>query len=193
LTNKYSYIDDYLKINGGHFIRFENVSLKNGKHGCIPYTSFKQILESMVTSRIAHSPVYDRLDKLQMYMIPWVNINEFKEYRVFVYEKKITAVSQQNLYASNEILKNLEPDVLTNTIHKHIDILVEHFNKVVKPNIILENYVYDFALLPDDKPYFIEINSYGKEYTSGSSLFHWIIDESKLYSKTGDIYFRYTV
>lgn len=55
LINKYSYIDEYLKLNGGHFVRFENVSLKNGKHGCIPYTSFKQILESMVTSKIGQS------------------------------------------------------------------------------------------------------------------------------------------
>jgi len=39
-----------------------------------------------------------------------------------------------------------------------------------------DNYSIDLALLePDNKPYFIEINPFGKEYTSGSSLFHWII------------------
>lgn len=40
---------------------------------------------------------------------------------------------------------------------------------------------------------FIEINSFGKEYTSGSSLFHWLIDENKLYSDSEEIYFRYTI
>ncbi len=56
-------------------------------------------------------------------------------------------------------------------------------------------YTYDFAFEDNNvtKPYFIEPNSFGKEYAAGSELFHWEIDEEILYGKKEKIYFRYTV
>jgi hypothetical protein len=52
----------------------------------------------------------------------------------------------------------------------------------------------DFAILNDDTPYFIELNSFGKEYASGSALFDWIQDYSILYGLNGNsIEFRYTI
>ena len=52
----------------------------------------------------------------------------------------------------------------------------------------------DIAILEGDIPYFIEINCFGKEYAAGSSLFHWLIDEEKLYNTKNEnkVYFRYT-
>lgn len=57
----------------------------------------------------------------------------------------------------------------------------------------METYTYDFAILSNNKPYLIEFNCFGKEYAAGSALFHWLIDEDKLYNSDGKIYFRYTV
>ena len=63
----------------------------------------------------------------------------------------------------------------------------------IKPNIVnVSSYTIDFALLDNDEPYFIELNSFGKEYAAGSALFHWILDEDILYNKQNKIYFRYT-
>jgi len=192
LVNKYKYVDDYLKVNGGHFVRCENVSLKYGKNGCIPYKSFKWILESIVTSPIGHSPLNEKTTELRLYLIPWITIHKFKEFRVFVYKNQITAISQQHLYESNKLLLELEEDERKDLISTWIDIITNYFNVYVKHEIsFLSNYVYDFAILEDDKPYFIEINPFGKEYSSGSSLFHWLTDESKLYNVEGQIFFRY--
>ena len=192
LINKYKHIDKYLSINGGHFVRAENVSLKTGKHGCIQYSTFAQILESILTSKIGHSPLYKTLKELRLYLIPWITINKYKEFRVFVYKNTITAISQQNLYESNEIL--LKTNDKINLIEKWIFLIKKYFNSNIK-NVIthLNNYVYDFAILDDDTPYFIEINPFGKEYSSGSSLFHWINDEKKLYNEEGLIFFRYVI
>lgn len=61
----------------------------------------------------------------------------------------------------------------------------------------IKNYTFDFAIVQNSKPYFIELNSFGKEYAARSSLFHWILDESVLYNNFINneyiIEFRYTV
>lgn len=50
----------------------------------------------------------------------------------------------------------------------------------------------DLALLDNENnynvPYPIEINSFGKEYASGSALFHWITDYDILYGKKQNIF-----
>jgi hypothetical protein len=183
---------DLVKINGGHFVRCENVSLKYGKHGCIQYTNIKQIFESMLTSPIGHSPINVDIEELNIYLIQWTNINKFKEFRVFVHDNKITAISQQHFYQSNELLKVLSNDDKSKIINEWIILIQNYFNSNIKNNILLNSYCYDFAILDNNKPYFIEINPFGKEYSSGSALFHWLNDENKLYGIDDKIYFRYT-
>ena len=79
-------------------------------------------------------------------------------------------------------------------IHKWIHLIIEYFENEVKKKILhIDSYVMDFAILNDLTPYFIELNSFGKEYASGSALFGWIQDESILYGTTeNSIEFRYT-
>lgn len=49
----------------------------------------------------------------------------------------------------------------------------------------------DLALIgPNDSPYFIEPNSFGKDYAAGSALFHWIDDYDALHN-SDIIEFRY--
>jgi hypothetical protein len=192
LVEKYKYVDDYLKLNNGCFIRSENVSLKYGKHGLIPYKSIYDIFESMLTSPIGHSPIYEKNIELRLFIIPWVEINKFQEFRVFVCNNKITAISQQSLYDSNILLKDDDEKSNNIIIKKWCDIVISFFEKTIKHKIKhMDNYSYDFAIIDKNIPYFIEMNPFGKEYSSGSSLFHWLIDEDKLYGKTDDIYFRY--
>ena len=49
----------------------------------------------------------------------------------------------------------------------------------------------DLVLVGDDEvPYFIEANSFGKLYASGSALYHWIYDHDTLH-ESDVIEFRY--
>ena len=116
------------------------------------------------------------------------------EYRVFVYRNKITAISQQHLYEKNSIFNGLDKDELNKKINDYVRIITTYFEEKIKKNITyMDSYTYDFAILPGNNPYLIEINCFGKEYAAGSALFHWIIDEDKLYNQEDKIYFRYTI
>lgn len=190
--------------NKGYFVRSEHVSLKGGIHGVGPYTSFKQILESIITARAGHSPLEEnsphsedalhsedrttaKSATIKLYLLPWVEI--FQEFRVFVYKGRITAISQQNLYRENNYLKNRgDPEKI---ITGWCDLICDYFSKTVKDKIHINSYCIDFAILQDGSPYFIEINPFGKEYASGSALFHWLHDEDILYGKEDKIHVRY--
>jgi hypothetical protein len=166
------------------FIRSENVSLKYGQHGAGPYNNMEQVIESLVSSINGHSPIYPDTEHIKLYLLPWLKIDPWKEFRVFVYKNKITAISQQNLH-------NYYPELTVGKINLYGILITNYFNTTLKNKIDLDSYTYDFALLDDDKPYFIELNSFGKEYASGSALFHWLLDEDILYNEDGIIEFRY--
>jgi hypothetical protein len=195
--NKKNNIDEILK--SGKFIRTESVSLKYGIHKCGPYYNIKQIIESIVSCPLDHTPLHDltyNSKKLTLYIIDWVIINKYKEFRMFVYNNQITAISQQHLYNKNEYLSKFTKDEQNKIINKWIFIIQAYFNSYMIHNIThIDNYVCDIALI-NDIPYFIELNPFGKEYSSGSALFHWIHHEDILYGNYTKIpkaiYFRYT-
>ena len=193
MINRYKHYDNI--FNGlEYFIRAENVSLKEGVHGVGPYKDLKSIIQSIVTCRLGHSPLYEDTTQIKLYLCEYKhNLDRIKEFRVFVRENKITAISQQSLYDVNNILEPLNDNEKTTMIHKWVNIIKSYFETDVKPKIThIDSYVMDFAILSDDSPYFIELNSFGKEYASGSALFGWIQDYDILYGLTGDIIeFRY--
>jgi hypothetical protein len=192
-TGKWSHLYDdeleqYLEenkdiiIDKEYFVRCDTVSLKYGMHKCGPYTNLKMIIESIVSSIKGHTPIYSDTEILNVYLIDWITINKNYEFRVFVYNNKITAVSQQQLYQKN---KEIMDD---NVIIK----INDYFENEIKTKIThITNYVIDLCLIPN--VYFIELNSFGKEYASGSALFHWILDEDKLLNLENKIYFRYVI
>ncbi len=195
MINKYKHYDNIFD-GTEYFIRTENVSLKEGIHGVGPYTNFKSIIESIITCRLGHSPLYEDTTEITLYLCEFKkNLNKNREFRVFVKENKITAISQQSLYDVNDILEplnNIEKNIL---ICKWIDIIKSYYETDIKQKIThIDSYVMDFAILDDDTPYFIELNSFGKEYASGSALFGWIQDYNILYGLCGDVIeFRYTI
>jgi hypothetical protein len=184
------YDDDKIFDGTKYFIRCEGVSLKCGKHGAGPYIDMKSIVESLVSCTTYHTPIYHDTCEIVLYIIPWETIEKHMEFRVFVHENKITAISQQCCYDCFDDILN--DDVVT----EYINILLNNFDEDVSKKLTLQNnYTYDIAILNTDNglsPYFIEQNVFGKEYAAGSSLFHWIIDEEILYQKgTPVVYFRY--
>lgn len=179
-----------------YFVRCENVSLKYGMHGTGPYYNIKQIIESIVSTIRTHTPIYLDTVQIPIYLIPWnPKISDFNEFRVFVSQGKITAISQQAIY------NKFDQDCTDDQIKSYVDIIIKYFTQVVSKNIDwTDSYTYDFAIIDKSIPYFIEPNGFGAGYAAGSALFHWIIDRDKLYGLNIDnidssnkIYFRYTI
>lgn len=95
----YNYLFDGKK----YFVRCENVSLKYEEYGNIPFTNLKDIIKACVTCKDSHTPIYGDILELRIYLFEWININPNLEFRVFVNNNKITAISQQHIYSRNPI------------------------------------------------------------------------------------------
>lgn len=110
-------LDEFLKeyelvynINSNYFIRTEGVSLKYGQHKIGPYNNLKMIIESIVSCIRGHTPINEDTTEITLYLLPFIEIEPHKEFRVFVCNNRITAISQQNLYT--DVFKNI-PEVNT--------------------------------------------------------------------------------
>lgn len=181
--------EKYTFPEGRWFIRTERVSLKSGCHGCGPYTSMEMVLQSMVTCIRGHQCFWDDDVECKLYLLKWLDFDPEKEFRIFVYNNRITAMSIQNIYSVNEWLNGLtDTDIrcIVSDIHGF-------FNESVKDKMTyMSSYTMDLAILPGGEFYFIEPNSFGKEYSAGSALYHWIHDSDTLLSEAGSVEFRYT-
>jgi hypothetical protein len=203
-------LKDYLKRFGDplgiftqgkqYFVRSEDVSLKYGMYGVGPYSDLTKIIMSVVTCERGHEAIRTEgsnlSTSLKLYLCPWVDIKLGKEFRIFVYNNKITAISQQHLYDINEYLAKLPKEEQTKIVTNWAKLINSYFENTIKRNIThLTEYTIDLALLENDEPFFIEINCFGKEYAAGSSLFHWEVDEKILYDldNKGIIHFRYVL
>lgn len=170
-------------LNNDWFVRTENVSLKDSMHGVGPYNSIEKVIQGLVTSsRVIIT------DNLKLYFIPFLQIDLNQEFRVFVYNNKITAISQQHIYTPNMFLTQLyKENKLENYIQLHI---ISHFNNI-NDKLANDTYTMDYAV-NDNKPYFIEQNSWGAQYAAGSALFGWIKDHDILHGNN-KIEFRFVL
>ena len=177
-----------LKYGDKWFIRTEDYSLKYALHGVGPYNSLKKILQSVTTYATGHSCIKDTDKTKTIYFFPWIDMDWDKEFRVFVYNNKITAISQQHLYSVNKWLLNKTDDEIKDIVVK----IVKYFNSNISDKLgFIKDYVMDLSLIEEDEtPYFIEPNKFGKEYGSGSSLFHWETDHDDLH-ESNTIQFRF--
>lgn len=177
--------------NGSFFVRVERVSLKSGIHGVGPYNSLKNIIRSIITSTVGHEciSINDDLERFKIYLFNWNEIKE--EFRVFVHNNSITAISTQHYSQVSNILKNMnDDDIKINIVNK----IVDWFNNNIKDKlsqIVGPNYTMDVALLNDNSLYFIEPNCFGANYAAGSALFHWSIDHEILCNNMNQIEFRF--
>lgn len=193
ITGKFSHIYDHELENtlakhahkfptGNWFIRVERVSLKNGMHGIGPYSNLKMVIESIVSSNLGHECICDRdnLENFRIYFLPWKNISQ--EFRVFVYQNQITAISTQHYSEINYWLANQTVEELKNNVVLKINSYFETHLRDKLKDIVGPNYTMDIALLDDNSVYFIEPNSFGANYAAGSALFNWTIDHDILHN-----------
>jgi hypothetical protein len=169
------------------FVRTEHVSLKCGQHGTGPYTNMLMIIESLVTCTPGHAPINPSMKEgdeiIKIYLLKWNELEH--EYRVFVYNRKVTCISQQHLF---DVIEGFTQDL----IPIHTATILDYFNSTIEPALDLDSYCIDIGIQKNGEAYFIEINPFGSQYSSGSSLFHWIEDDLKLCSDGSMIHFKFT-
>lgn len=186
LSNRLEFPDPTQK----YFIRTEFVSLKHGQHGTGPYENIKSIIESLVTSKYNHACINPEDDECKIYFIDWIeDYDEEKEFRVFVKNNDITAISIQNIYKINTWINSLND----NEIIEIIADLINYFSDNIREKLkFLNNYTMDIYYSIKTGWYFIEPNCFGAEYAAGSALFHWCNDYDLLNGNMEYIEFRYT-
>lgn len=163
----------------GVFIRSERVSLKSGVHRAGPYSTLRQVLESIVTATCSHGCVKEQDQECRIYLFPWRVMDEENEFRVFVVQNEITAISQQVWSKKNSIWGSLsDHELATRLVYPLLDAYHGH----IRDNLLFLNgdYTMDLCFLSDGSLYFIEPNCTGARYAAGSSLFHWEKDAEAL-------------
>jgi hypothetical protein len=174
-----AFMDRILAISDKWFIRSEDFSLKESSFGIGPHNSLERILPAVLACESGHS-CFRQTDKTKtLYFMPWIEIDVLKEFRVFVFGGRVTAISQQFLGEVDPWLASKSKDELSEICRKICDAHQNDFRE--KLQYLGDRYVMDIVLIGDDEvPYFIEPNPFGAEYSSGSSLFHWITDADVL-------------
>jgi hypothetical protein len=192
-------IENNIMINDNTFVRTEHASLKYGEFGTGPYNNLKNIMKSILSTTINHRCLKDDDECINLYLMPWIdNFKQEREFRVFVYKNVITAISIQHLYEKNKWLMNLEEESIKNIV---ISLLTYFNNSLLNKLQHIGSYVMDiYYTLPfpheeerDNDWYFIECNAFGREYSSGSSLFHWSDHYNILYNNTNILPIRFTI
>ncbi|KAI8615383.1 hypothetical protein BC830DRAFT_1168665 [Chytriomyces sp. MP71] len=161
-----------------------------GAHGVGPYVSVSTVIESVCSSSQGHECIRDTDEVCKLYLLPWRKINPDFEFRVFVYHNSVTAISHQNLYTVNKSLAVLSDARIQEAV---VDPLLNHFQNHVRDRLSsFDSYTMDVAILEDTgKPYFIEVNPFGAEYSAGSALFHWLVDSEVLLSDGSKVELRF--
>jgi hypothetical protein len=164
---------------GPAFVRSQHVSLKAGVHGVGPYTDARRVLEGIATASRGHTPLACG-GPLVLFVFPWLDLDPAYELRVFLYKGVMTAASQQHLYSPSPVWATVDP---TPFLTAAVAAIPRHITTAV----------VDVGFTRDTlAPYFIEANPFGGHYTSGSGLFHWVIDDGILRSDGAAVHFRYT-
>jgi hypothetical protein len=109
------------------------------------------------------------LKNIQISIRKWVEIDSLYEFRCFVKNNKLTAISQYNPYII------VEEFLCDGNLFQIRDKIFTFWNEKVKEKIsFLNDYVIDLAILSDNSVYVIELNPFKK--TTGASFFNWTLD-----------------
>ncbi|CAH6418994.1 Hypothetical protein HVR_LOCUS181 [uncultured virus] len=187
------------------FIRLNEASPKDGRYGCGPLMSAKEMVTSLATSVRAHRAFLTSLELNQpniLYLVPWrEDWNEFLEFRVFIHKRRVTCFSQYIWHrdlgwnASNiAVVAPRIIDYCDNSIIPKVDLesfVVDVTIVIPNPTIINENKI---PVIIDDTSFSIEVvelNSFGAELASGAALFHWLNDYNIMYGTHNNVVVRY--
>lgn len=167
------------------FARMERCSLKDGCLGAGPFFTSKDIVSGLCTSFRCYKQFLKNREKERLFILPWNDmIQERDEFRVFVCDKRITAISQYNIHEDYG-LKDKHLFKLANIIIDLVKCKVINTISTLPPSFSVDVFISDIDNLSNNL--IIEVNSFGKELAAGSCLFNWTKDREQLYGKNSDI------
>ena len=166
------------------FVKLFSSSAKNEKK-LVPFHTVNEIID-FITGRVQfyqqdfcdykkYSPVFDF--PLGVVLLPWnEKIDTRSEFRVFVRNLNVVAISQQAWYS---IFYYSDDE-----IQIAISSILSLFYDFVRDGLPLPSAILDITVQFDEKKaYLIEINPWGTWATSGSALYNWVLD-SKIVEPT---------
>lgn len=181
-------ISDVLqKANVPMFVRMSSTSGKN-ERGLEPQICAEEIMSDMIRCRLYRQQEYENKDRNSfLIMMPWNSIideNDRFEFRIFVVNKRLVAVSPQRYWRQDYQYSSDDFDLIEEAIGNAPFINDE--------SIEYKNYVGDVYVNTETRQCnLIEINPFGAHCGAGSSLFNWIDDYDLLHGREIGWEFRY--
>ncbi|KAH9483268.1 hypothetical protein JR316_0005372 [Psilocybe cubensis] len=182
------------------FARMDTGSPKNGRGGVGPFTSAREVLESICTSRRAYdylkqsSSVPGATDVL--HFLPWrEDISTANEFRMFVPPSgQVRAISE---YSTSGKWADMPEEELGLVVRKMLECHEAFREKAKEGNLLPESgYTIDLHCSTDDMGEWVvealEVNMFGAQNGAGSCLFNWVEDGSwqKMYGLGDDLEVR---
>jgi hypothetical protein len=168
-------INKYMDSNKEYFIRLSSTSGKNEKSVNI-FTKSEDIINHIIGLKLFIDQEYKRENKdSYLILMPFNHkIDQRYEFRIFVVNNKLTAVSQQNRYELHQFSsKEL----------KAIEYSLNNISFLDK--CPYTTYVGDVYIDIETKTCnLIELNPFGAHSGAGAALFNWIIDYDLLHGLT---------
>jgi len=116
-------------------------------------------------------------DNFSLILRDWVPMPQDHEFRCYVKNRRITAISQYQCYLYFDKLQNKE------YVEKLRDVIVD-FHETIKEAVPVDSYVMDIVVFPDFTCMIVEFNPFGPHLSSGAALFNWIKDFDLLTGNT---------
>jgi hypothetical protein len=148
----------------------------------IDFITFAYVLLKAYDQYLNGEIVFDR--PLSIFMMPWNDaIKSQKEFRVFVYNKKVVGISQQRWFQCYGF-----DDSYMLKVTKSV---LEYYQDYLQPKLPYESVVLDVWVDDSFKAHLIECNVWGSYSAPGSSLFHWITHYEQLHNEDKQVFIRY--
>lgn len=156
-------------LDGDYFVRMSSTSGKNEKY-VRPFNKATDIIHHITNVKLFMDQEFKRDKDSYLILIPWKEIDIRYEFRLFVVNGKLTAVSQQSIqlfqYSSEEL--------------KDIEYALNHINFIKDCCEFTNTFIAD-VYVQDKICYLIELNPFGAHCGAGSGLFNWITDYNVLH------------
>lgn len=151
-----------------------------------PLAGKSQFVDVMTSSKIFLRNEYNRPRNTYVVLVPYEEIPQSCEFRLFVHNKKLTAVSQQHCY---DVFPYSDSEL------KNICTALEKMDETKWDFIRYNSFVADvWYNKKENTVKLIECNPFGAFSSSGSALFDWIDDFDLLHGNKQEIVeFRYRV
>jgi hypothetical protein len=147
------------QLNNMAFVKLSTSSGKNDRP-LRPVSSVPELLNYLCESKTVQADLSDDTTTCAIVTMPWnKSVDPKREYRVFVYKARITAVSQQSLYQD----VGLDAEIVSRTAQT----IHQWFDTHLRASMPFANAVLDVWMDSDNTAHLIEANPWGVWASSG--------------------------